>query len=262
MRAGRHHQPGRGRPGRAGGRWRRRSPIADPTAAATCCTRPAARHPSGARLSRRRGAGAPAGRVRSPSAWRSSTCARSTTSRCSTPRASWRSPTTGRSTSSSCARSLSASGTSSGPAATPRCCSPPTRSGARLRRAPGRDVGLLDPRRPAHRASLAGPLRVKPLYWRLRDGALHFASEIKALLAVPGAAPEPNEEVVRRYLLTGGVDESEQNILRRRLQLPPRRRADPLGGAVRACGPSATWTIPPRGTTAARRPLPGSSGRG
>ena len=75
---------------------------------------------------------------------------------------------------------------------------------------------------------------VKPLYWTLRGGALHFASEIKALLAAtPGELPEPNEEVVRRYLLTGGVDESEQTFFE--------------GDAVEPLRPERYWSLPEEG---------------
>ena len=89
---------------------------------------------------------------------------------------------------------------------------------------------------------------VKPLYWTLHDGALHFASEIKALQAVPGAAPEPNEEVVRRYLLTGGVDETEQTFFDGVFSLPAAHNAlIPLGGTVEPLRPERYWTIPPEG---------------
>ena len=89
---------------------------------------------------------------------------------------------------------------------------------------------------------------VKPLYWTLRGGALHFASEIKALLAVPGAAPEPNEEVVRRYLLTGGVDESEQTFFEGVYSLPAAHNAlIPLDGAVEPLRPERYWSLPEEG---------------
>jgi asparagine synthase (glutamine-hydrolysing) len=48
---------------------------------------------------------------------------------------------------------------------------------------------------------------VKPLYWARLGNGIVFASEIKALLAA-GVAREPDERVVRRYLLTGRVDET------------------------------------------------------
>lgn len=61
---------------------------------------------------------------------------------------------------------------------------------------------------------------IKPLYWTRHAGGIVFASEIKALLAI-GASREPDERVVRRYLLTGRVDESEATFFSAIRQLPP-----------------------------------------
>ena len=61
---------------------------------------------------------------------------------------------------------------------------------------------------------------IKPLYWTRQGDGLAFASEIKALLAV-GAPREPNERVVRRYLLTGRVDESTETFFAGIEQLAP-----------------------------------------
>ncbi len=61
---------------------------------------------------------------------------------------------------------------------------------------------------------------IKPLYWTRQGDRLAFASEIKALLAV-GAPREPNERVVRRYLLTGRVDESTETFFAGIEQLAP-----------------------------------------
>jgi asparagine synthase (glutamine-hydrolysing) len=53
---------------------------------------------------------------------------------------------------------------------------------------------------------------IKPLFYSVAGGSLYFASEIKSLLEAPGVEPEPNEAVVRRFMLTGRVDESEQTF--------------------------------------------------
>jgi asparagine synthase (glutamine-hydrolysing) len=92
---------------------------------------------------------------------------------------------------------------------------------------------------------------IKPLYWaRLGDGIV-LASEIKALLAA-GVAREPDERVVRRYLLTGRVDETDATFFSAVRQLPP---AHDAVVDLRAPGdprPRRFWEPP--GPTANRRP--------
>jgi asparagine synthase (glutamine-hydrolysing) len=62
---------------------------------------------------------------------------------------------------------------------------------------------------------------IKPLYYA-RDGAgLHFASEIKALLRSPTLRREPDEETVRRFLITGSVDQTERTFFEGVRSLPP-----------------------------------------
>jgi asparagine synthase (glutamine-hydrolysing) len=46
-------------------------------------------------------------------------------------------------------------------------------------------------------------LGIKPLYWTLKDGALLFASELKALLAYPGFAPRMDREAATLYMRFG-----------------------------------------------------------
>src|SRR5829696_5881972 len=62
---------------------------------------------------------------------------------------------------------------------------------------------------------------IKPLYYARVGGALYFASEIKALLTVPGLAVEPNGELVGRFLLDGGVDYSAETFFSGITKLPP-----------------------------------------
>jgi asparagine synthase (glutamine-hydrolysing) len=65
---------------------------------------------------------------------------------------------------------------------------------------------------------------IKPMYWTRLAGGIAFASEIKALLAA-GASHEPDESVVRRYLLTGRVDESAATFFAAIRQLPAAHQA-------------------------------------
>jgi asparagine synthase (glutamine-hydrolysing) len=93
---------------------------------------------------------------------------------------------------------------------------------------------------------------VKPLYWaRLGDG-LAFASEIKALLAA-GVAREPDERVVRRYLLTGRVDETPATFFAAIRQLPPAHDSVVDLRAPGAPRPRRFWA-PPDPATGRRRP--------
>jgi asparagine synthase (glutamine-hydrolysing) len=94
---------------------------------------------------------------------------------------------------------------------------------------------------------------IKPMYWTLAGGALHFASEIKALLRAPGVEPEPEEAVVRRYLLTGGVDESERTFFEGVHALPAAHNAViPLGGPVAEPRPERFWSLPEEGYAGGR----------
>jgi asparagine synthase (glutamine-hydrolysing) len=87
---------------------------------------------------------------------------------------------------------------------------------------------------------------IKPLYYASVGGALYFASEIKALLEVPGLEVEPNEEVVRRFLLDGGVDNCEQTFFAGITRLPPAHNlVIPLDGKV-ALDPRRYWWYPPQ----------------
>lgn len=86
---------------------------------------------------------------------------------------------------------------------------------------------------------------IKPLYWTPHAGGVAFASEIKALLAI-GAPREPDERVVRRYLLTGRVDETAATFFSAIRQLPAAHDAAidlrAPGGDLR---PRRYWGPPP-----------------
>ena len=96
--------------------------------------------------------------------------------------------------------------------------SPPTRSGARLRRALGRHVGLRDPRRAraascSCRATASGSSRCTGRVAR-RRAALRLGDQGAARRA--GAAPEPERGGRAPLPAHGRRDESERDVLRRR----------------------------------------------
>jgi asparagine synthase (glutamine-hydrolysing) len=87
---------------------------------------------------------------------------------------------------------------------------------------------------------------IKPLYYvRVGDG-LYFASEIKALLQVPGLATEPNQEILGRYLLTGAVDFSEQTFFRGITSLPPAHNLELSLDRAPDPRPARYWCYPPQ----------------
>ena len=49
------------------------------------------------------------------------------------------------------------------------------------------------------------PLGIKPLYWTMHDGGLAFASEIKALVPVPGLSFVPDPLAIDQYVALGTV---------------------------------------------------------
>jgi asparagine synthase (glutamine-hydrolysing) len=87
---------------------------------------------------------------------------------------------------------------------------------------------------------------IKPLYYARTGEALYFASEIKALLAVPALQVEPNEEVVRRFLLDGRVDYSERTFFRGITRLPPAHNLLVRLDADLVIDPRRYWWYPPQ----------------
>jgi asparagine synthase (glutamine-hydrolysing) len=95
---------------------------------------------------------------------------------------------------------------------------------------------------------------IKPLYYTVANGALYFGSEIKALLTAPGVNPEPNESVVRRFLLTGRVDQTAETFFSgiRRLQ-GAHHVSIPLDGPVAQPPPQRYWSYPSATFNGSRR---------
>ena len=86
---------------------------------------------------------------------------------------------------------------------------------------------------------------IKPLFTALAGGTLYFASEIKALLSVPAVKPEPEEAVVRKYLLSGRVDESPETFFSGIRRLPPAHHASlPLDQPPSQPRPQRYWSLP------------------
>ncbi|WP_300156608.1 asparagine synthase (glutamine-hydrolyzing) [Solidesulfovibrio sp.] len=82
---------------------------------------------------------------------------------------------------------------------------------------------------------------VKPLYYVLQDGILHFASEIRALLALPGLSREVDRQSLFDYLAFNRTDIHDETFLTAVRRLPKGCRAlcDAAGGlSVR------TWWSP------------------
>jgi asparagine synthase (glutamine-hydrolysing) len=85
---------------------------------------------------------------------------------------------------------------------------------------------------------------IKPLFHARVGETLYFASEIKALLEVPGLRVEPDEEVLRRYLLDGVVDNTERTFFRGITRLPPAHNLlVSLDGPLDA-RPTRYWSYP------------------
>jgi asparagine synthase (glutamine-hydrolysing) len=85
---------------------------------------------------------------------------------------------------------------------------------------------------------------IKPLYLAIRNGVLYFASEIKALLAVPDLPREPNERSVARFLLTGLVDDTTDTFFADICQLPAAHWLSVPLDQPAAGTPTAYWGFP------------------
>ncbi len=87
---------------------------------------------------------------------------------------------------------------------------------------------------------------IKPLFWTaLPDRGIAFASEIKALRALPGVSGEPNAGIVRRFVLTGVVDETEQTFVTGIERVMPAENVIvPLDEGVPGMRRERYWSLP------------------
>jgi asparagine synthase (glutamine-hydrolysing) len=85
---------------------------------------------------------------------------------------------------------------------------------------------------------------IKPLFYALAGEALYFASEIKALLGVPGLSIEPNEAIMRQFLLTGVVDSTEETFFHGITRLLPARNLMVSIDRPAELEPSRYWSYP------------------
>ncbi|MEW5736411.1 MAG: asparagine synthase (glutamine-hydrolyzing) [Thermodesulfobacteriota bacterium] len=86
---------------------------------------------------------------------------------------------------------------------------------------------------------------IKPLYIARQNGKLLFASEIKALAAVPGFSLLPDQQTVARYLALAQTDVSERTFFEGVRSFPPACFAIvPLGEPVPEIIPRPYWGFP------------------
>ena len=100
------------------------------------------------------------------------------------------------------------------------------------------------PHGPAARVFLArDPLGIKPLYYALVDGALYFASEVRALLASGCVSGELCAETLPAYLLFGSVSEPLTLVQGIRSLPPGHSLSIPAGKPVQLPEPMPYWNI-------------------
>ena len=105
------------------------------------------------------------------------------------------------------------------------------------------------------------PLGIKPLYYSWTDGALLFASEIRALLGSRCVSPDLSAEAISAYLLFGSVSEPV-SLLEGVFSLPPGRfmRICPTRPADRQTAQSYWPTEIFSGTSRGKDPKPRAGG--
>jgi asparagine synthase (glutamine-hydrolysing) len=86
---------------------------------------------------------------------------------------------------------------------------------------------------------------IKPLYYSIQNRTLTFASEIKALLAVPAVPCVPNEKIVGHYLLTELIDHTLETFFEGIYQFPAAHWAEvSLDDSVPQVKPQKYWAFP------------------
>lgn len=85
---------------------------------------------------------------------------------------------------------------------------------------------------------------IKPLFYSVAGGALHFGSEIKALLASDRVPVQPNHSAVRRFLATARVDDAEESFFRGIFRIPPAHSALVPLDSPSSVRPARYWSSP------------------
>ena len=95
------------------------------------------------------------------------------------------------------------------------------------------------------------PFGIKPLYYARRaDGSFAFASEMKALLAIPGVSRKVHPESVFHFLRFGLTDHGDRTVFEDIRQMPSGSSMRvSLRDAATVAGPDVYWRMP------ARKPL-------
>jgi asparagine synthase (glutamine-hydrolysing) len=91
---------------------------------------------------------------------------------------------------------------------------------------------------------------IKPLFYTRTGQSLHFASEIKALLAIRRL--EPDEETLRRFLATGITDSSERTFFEGVRQVLPAHNLEIDLDRPDRLEPSRYWAYPPQNGSVSR----------
>jgi asparagine synthase (glutamine-hydrolysing) len=95
---------------------------------------------------------------------------------------------------------------------------------------------------------------IKPLHYTIRGGRLYFASEIKALLAIPGLRGKPNVPVVSMFLQTGLTDTTDETFFQGIVRLPAAHNAFvSVRADVPTVRPRRYWDFPAEADAASER---------
>lgn len=88
---------------------------------------------------------------------------------------------------------------------------------------------------------------IKPLFWSVTNGDIHFASEIKALRAWTGLAHQPNVRTAAKYLCAGRSDTTSESWFEGIAKFPPGSFVELRLGISVQSFPKTTkfWTLTP-----------------
>jgi asparagine synthase (glutamine-hydrolysing) len=84
---------------------------------------------------------------------------------------------------------------------------------------------------------------IKPLYYTINDGVLAFASEIKALLHVPGVSQEADAQAVFDYLRYARNDQGSETFFKAVKQVPPAHSIEVRLDGLDDIRPQCYWQL-------------------